>query len=70
MMKPFQIAGAMVLVVGVVLLGFAWHASQAPLDQLSNALTGRFTNETMGYCIVGVAAVVGGGWLALAGRRG
>ena len=69
-MKPFQIAGAMVLVVGVVLLAFAWHASQAPLDQLSNALTGHFTNETMWYCIAGVAAVVGGGCLVLVGRRG
>ena len=69
-MKPFQIAGAVVLVVGVVLLGFAWHASQAPLDQLSNALTGRFTNETMWYCMAGLAAVVGGGWFALSGRRG
>ncbi len=69
-MKPFQIAGTMVLVVGVVLLGFAWHASQAPLDQLSNALTGHFTNETMWYCMAGVVAVVGGGWLALVGRRG
>lgn len=69
-MKPSRIAGAMVLAVGVVLLGFAWHASQAPLDQLSNALTGRFTNETMWYCLVGVAAVVGGGWLALTGQRG
>ena len=69
-MKPIQIAGAMVLAVGVVLLGFAWHASQAPLDQLSNALTGRFTNETMWYGMAGIAAMVGGGGLALAGRRG
>jgi hypothetical protein len=69
-MKPFQFAGGMVLVAGVVLLGFAWHASQAPLDQLSNALTGRFTNGTMWYCMAGVAAVGGGGWLALVGRRG
>jgi len=52
-MQPFRIAGAVVLVLGVVLLGFAWHASQAPLDQVANALTGRFTNETMWYCMVG-----------------
>ena len=69
-MKPLRIVGVIVLAIGVVLLGFAWHASQAPLDQLSNALTGRFTNETVEYCLAGVAAVVGGGWLALAGRRG
>ena len=46
-MKPIQILGIVVLVVGVILLGFAYHASNAPLDQLSNKLTGRFTAETM-----------------------
>jgi hypothetical protein len=46
-MKPIQILGVVVLVVGVILLGFAYHASNAPLDQLSNTLTGRFTHETL-----------------------
>jgi len=68
-MKPFQIAGSMVLVSGVVLLGFFWYASQAPLDHLSNALTGRFTKE-MWYCMAGIAAMVGGGWLTVVGQRG
>jgi hypothetical protein len=43
MMKPIQIVSVVVLVVGVILLSFAYHASNAPLDQLSNTLTGRFT---------------------------
>ncbi len=68
-MKPLQIAGVVAVIVGLVLLGFAYNASQAPLDQLTNTLTGRFTNQTMWYGIVGLAAVVGGILLALSGRR-
>ena len=66
-MKPIQILGVVVLVVGVILLGFAYHASNAPLDQLSNTLTGRFTHETMRYLVLG--AEVGGVLLFLFGKR-
>lgn len=69
MMKPIQMLGVVVFAVGVVLLGFAYHASNAPLDQLSNALTGRFTNQTMWYFIFGAAAALGGALLALFGKR-
>ena len=50
-------------------MGFAYHASNAPLDQLSNTLTGRFTNQTMWYFILGAAAAVGGALVALFGKR-
>jgi LPXTG-motif cell wall-anchored protein len=63
-MKPIQMLGAVVFPVGAVLLGFAYHASNAPLDQLSDALTGRFTNQTMWYFILGAAATLGGALLA------
>jgi Protein of unknown function (DUF3185) len=69
MMKPIQILGVVVFAVGAVLLGFAYHASNAPLDQLSNTLTGRFTNQTMWYFILGAAAAIGGTLLALFGKR-
>ena len=68
MMKPIQIVSVVVLVVGVILLSFAYHASNAPLDQLSNTLTGRFTGETMRYLVLGAAAVVGGVLLFLFGK--
>jgi drug/metabolite transporter (DMT)-like permease len=68
-MKPIQILGIVVLVVGVILLGFAYHASNAPLDQLSNKLTGRFTAETMRYLIIGAAAAIGGVLLFLFLKR-
>jgi hypothetical protein len=68
-MKPIQMLGVVVLAVGVVLLGFGYHASNAPLDQLSNTLTGRFTDRTMWYFVLGGAAAIGGVLMALFGKR-
>jgi drug/metabolite transporter (DMT)-like permease len=67
--KPVQIVGIVILVVGAILLGFAYHASNAPLDRLSNTLTGRFTDETMRYLILGAAAAMAGVLLFLFGKR-
>ncbi len=63
------ILGVAVLVVGLVLLGFGYHSSQAPVDQISNSLTGRFTDNTMWYIVVGVAMMVGGGLLTVSSKR-
>ena len=68
-MKPVQIVGIVVLVVGAILLGFAYHASNAPLDRLSNTLTGRFTDETMRYFLFGAVAAIAGVLLFLFGKR-
>lgn len=69
-MRPSQILGAVALIVGIVLLIFGFNASDAPTDRISEALTGRFTERTMWYFILGVAAVVAGGlFLAFGGRR-
>jgi drug/metabolite transporter (DMT)-like permease len=69
-MRMTQILGAVALVIGVVLMGLAYHASNAPMDQVSNAITGRYTNQTMWYLILGIAAAVGGVLLVAFGRRG
>ena len=61
-MRMTQILGAVALVIGLVLLGFAYQASNAPMEQVSDALTGRYTNQTMWYLIVGIAAAV---WVVL-----
>ena len=67
--NPLQILGMAALLVAAVLLVLAWHASNAPIDQLSNALTGRFTEHTMWYVVLGAASAVSGGALLLAGKR-
>jgi len=58
-----------ILVIGAVLLGFAYNASEAPADQISNALTGRYTDRTMWYVIAGIAMAASGGALAVFGKR-
>ena len=68
-MRMTQILGAVALVIGLVLLGLAYHASNAPMEQVSEAITGRYTNQTMWYLILGIAAAVGGVLLVAFGRR-
>lgn len=46
--------------IGTVLLFFAWRASNAPVDQVTEALTGRFTSNTMWLLIIGLVGVVSG----------
>jgi len=68
-MKPIQILGAVIFALGILALYFGNHASNAPLEELSNSLTGRFTDETMWYFAVGTVAALGGALLALFGNR-
>jgi drug/metabolite transporter (DMT)-like permease len=67
-MRMTQILGAVALVIGLVLIGVAYHASNAPMEQVSDALTGSYTNQTMWYLILGIAAAVGGVLLVAFGR--
>lgn len=66
-MTQTRIMGFVVLAVGATLLFFAWRASNAPVDQVSEALTGRFTGTTMWYLVGGVIGVAAGGALLLRG---
>lgn len=68
-MSANRIIGLAVFVAGLVLLGFAWHAADAPLEQASETLTGSYTDQTMWYWVLGAAAAIGGGALVLFGRR-
>ena len=47
---------AAIFVTGLVLLGLAYHASSAPLEEY----TAHYSNETMWFYITGAAAVIGG----------
>ncbi|MBI1206862.1 MAG: DUF3185 family protein [Azospirillum sp.] len=68
-MTSNQVFGIVILAIGIALLGVAYNASNAPLDQISNAVTGRFTDRTMWYGIGGAAAALAGVLLMLVGRR-
>lgn len=68
-MSQSRILGLVALIVGGVLLFFAWRASSTPVDQVSEALTGRFTNNTMWYLVGGLIGVVAGLALLLRGRK-
>ncbi|MCC6717483.1 MAG: DUF3185 family protein [Acetobacteraceae bacterium] len=59
-MKPMQILGVVALAVGGMLLWIGVRASNAPVEQVADVLTGRYTDRTMMY-------FVGGGTAALAG---
>lgn len=59
-MKTQQLIGIVLLVLGLLLLFFGYRASQGLEDQVSEALTGNYTDATMFYWIAGgVSAVVG-----------
>ncbi len=68
-MQITRVVGLVSLVLGAVLLVIAWRGSTAPVDQLAEALSGRYTNSTMWYLITGIATAVGGGALLLFGNR-
>jgi hypothetical protein len=68
-MTASKMVGIVALVLGAVLLVFAYQSSNAPLDQLSSVVTGRYTDQTMWYLVGGIGVVLFGGLLTLFGRR-
>ena len=68
-MRPNGILGIVLLCVGIILLVFAWRAANAPVDQVVDTLTERFTQGTMLYIIGGVIALVLGVVLLVARPR-
>jgi hypothetical protein len=68
-MQPARLVGLIVLVIGVILLGFGINATDAPVDQISETFTGKYTDRTMWYLVGGGAAIVAGGLLAFFGNK-
>lgn len=64
-----RILGLVLLVVGVVLLIFGINATDRIGEQITEGLTGRYSDTTMWYIIGGIALAVGGGALTLFGGR-
>jgi hypothetical protein len=68
-MSTKRILGIVLLVVGVALLYFGAQATDAPLEQAREALTGDYSDQTMLYLICGAAAAIGGIALLITGKR-
>jgi hypothetical protein len=67
-MTSSRILALVLLVVGLILLFFAYQSSQSVGDQLTEAVTGRFTDSTTWFLILGAASTVAGVGLLLFGR--
>ncbi len=55
-----QILGIVLLVVGATLLYFGYAASQGIGEQVHETFTGRFTDSTTWYFVLGIGAAIGG----------
>jgi hypothetical protein len=64
-----KVIGIVLLVVGAVLLYFGFQATDAPLEEARETLTGNYSDQTMLYLIAGAAAAVGGIALLLIGAK-
>jgi hypothetical protein len=70
MMGTKKIVGLVLLVAGAVALYFGLQATDAPLEQARETLTGDYSDQTMLYLIGGAAAAVAGlGLLLFSGKR-
>jgi drug/metabolite transporter (DMT)-like permease len=67
-MMDNRILAIVLLVVGVILLFFAYQSSQSLGDQVTEAITGRFTDSTIWLLILGAASVAAGVGLLLFGK--
>jgi len=64
-----RVIGIVLLAVGLIVLVFGLNASNSVGEQISETVTGRYTDTTMWYIVGGIAAAVGGGALLLMGNR-
>jgi hypothetical protein len=64
-----KMIGIVLIVVGAALLYFGLQASDAPLEQVRESVTGDYSDRTMLYLIGGAAAAVAGVLLVLFGKR-
>lgn len=63
-----RILALVLLAVGLILLYFAYQSSQSLGDQMTEAVTGRFTDSTTWYFILGAASTAAGVGMLLFGK--
>jgi hypothetical protein len=64
-----RLVGLGIAAIGVFFLIVGIDSTHAPLEELSQTLTGKYSHETMLYIAGGIAAIVAGGVLAVAQPR-
>ncbi len=64
-MNNARLIGIVLLVLGAVLLYFGFNATNSAVEEIGEAVTGRYTDETMMYLIGGGVAAVAGLFMLL-----
>jgi hypothetical protein len=59
-MNATTVIGAALLVLGIVLLFFGYQAATSPVEEIGEAIFGRYSDETMFYIIGGAVSTVVG----------
>lgn len=59
-MKTGKLIGLVLLLLGGVLLYFGFNATESPVEELNETLTGRYSDQTMFYLIGGGVSAVAG----------
>ena len=60
LMSQTKLIGIVLLVAGLIALYFGLTATTAPMEELSESLTGRYSDQTMFYLIGGAVAGIAG----------
>lgn len=55
-----KVIAIVLLALGAILLYFGFNASQSPVEEIGEALTGRYSDQTMWYFIGGGVAAAAG----------
>ena len=66
-MRTRALIGIGLLVIGLFVFIYGMNASKSLVEQVSNSLTGRYSNTTSWYLIGGIASLAAGALLLLSG---
>jgi hypothetical protein len=59
-MNQNKMLGIVLLVIGVIALYFGFNATNAPMEEVTEAFTGQYSDRTMLYLIGGAVAGIAG----------
>ncbi len=60
-----SIIGTVICVVGVLILVIAYNLAQAPFEDISNTITGSYSDKITWYFAAGITAIIGGGLIVI-----